>query len=362
MSEAATIEAPVVATETEAPRSSEDPKIVSAVQAHLDAFDSLLEDGDTPPVEAKPAAVSPADETPATSESDDSTTGETTEETPEAAPEAAPASPAAGDTTLPAAYHRTAKARGWTDEEIANFHKADPGLAIKTFERMHESRTKEINEWAELGRKSRTPAPGASASPAPSPAAPAAPSTGALKPINVAEMVEKYGNQELIEALAGPLNQAIEALTPIIAETQRSRDTAKQTAQESLNKTVQDFFTGKDMASYKAVYGTTPASLTAEQVDMRSKVLETADALIAGAAFQGRQLDVNEALVLAHDSVASGVKETVIRDAIRKDVTKRGKGITLKPTAQGRRATGGAPRDRQELLTRTEDRLAGAFA
>jgi hypothetical protein len=350
----------VAATETEAPRSSEDPKIVSAVQAHLDAFDSLLEDGDTPQVEATPATetpVSPDGETPVESES-----AETPAETPETP--AAEAASATADTTLPAAYHRTAKARGWTDQEIANFHKADPGLAIKTFERMHESRTKEINEWAELGRKNRGAAPTPAASPqAQTLAQPASsPGSTALKPINVAEMVEKYGNQELIEALAGPLNQAIEALTPIIAETQQHRAAARQTAQESLNKTVQDFFTGKDMAGYKAVYGTTPASLTAEQVDMRSKVLETADALIAGAAFQGRQLDVNEALVLAHDSVASGVKETVIRDAIRKDVTKRGKGITLKPTAQGRRATGGAPRDRQELLARTEDRLAGAFA
>jgi hypothetical protein len=116
------------------------------------------------------------------------------------------------------------------------------------------------------------------------------------------------------------------------------------------------------MKAFESVYG--PASFAAktpEQAKMVEKVLETADALIAGAAFQGRQLDVNEALVLAHDSVASSVKETVIRDAIRKDVTKRGKGITLKPTAQGRRAQGGAPRDRQELLARTEDRLAGAF-
>jgi hypothetical protein len=358
MSETATIEAPVVATETEAPRSSEDPKVVSAVQAHLDAFDSLLEDGDTPPVEAKPAADSPAGETPAPKE--DETPAETPAETPETP--AAEAAPAPADTTLPAAYHRTAKARGWTDQEISDFHKANPDLAIKTFERMHESRTKEINEWAELGRKNRTPAPGASASPAPSPAAPAAPPTAALKPINVAEMVEKYGNQELIEALAGPLNATIAAITPVLERAEKYETQAKQTSQEALNKTVQDFFTGKDMAGYKEVYGTTPASLTKEQVDMRSKVLETADALIAGAAFQGRQLDVNEALVLAHDSVASGVKETVIRDAIRKDVTKRGKGITLKPTAQGRKAAGGAPRDRQELLSRTEDRLAGAFA
>jgi hypothetical protein len=353
MSQIATTEAPVAA-ETPAPRSSDDPQVVSAVQAHLDAFDALI-DEDTPEVEAAPEA-SPAGETLATSE--------TTEETPTETPieEAAPAVPAA-DTTLPAAYHRTAKARGWTDQEISDFHKANPDLAIKTFERMHESRTKEINEWAELGRKNRGVQPGSSTAPSSVPPPPATPAaTTALKPINVAEMVEKYGNQELIEALAGPLNQAIEALTPIIAETNRNQATAKQTAQEGLNKTIQGFFGSAEMKPFAAIYG--PASFAAktpEQAAKFEKVLETADALISGAAFQGRTLDVSEALVLAHDSVASGVKETVIRDAIRKDVTKRGKGITLRPTAQGRRTAGGAPRDRQELLQRTEDRLAGAF-
>ena len=352
MADAATIEAPVVA-ETEAPRSSDNPQVVSAVQAHLDAFDALI-DEDTPAVEAAPEA-SPAGETPATSE--------TTEETPTETPteEAAPAVPTA-DTTLPAAYHRTAKARGWTDQEISDFHKANPDLAIKTFERMHESRTKEINEWAELGRKNRQPSTPATPNPAPAAPAPTSTPASALRPINVAEMVEKYGNQELIEALAGPLNQAIEALTPIIADTQRNQATAKQTAQEGLNKTIEGFFGSAEMKPFSAIYG--PASFAAktpEQAAKFEKVLETADALIAGAAFQGRTLDVLEALVLAHDSVASGIKENIIRDAIRKDVTKRGKGITLKPTAQGRRAQGGPPRDRQELLARTEDRLAGAF-
>ena len=136
--------------------------------------------------------------------------------------------------------------------------------------------------------------------------------------------------------------------------------TAKQTQTEALSRTVKDFFGGKDLAPYATAYGK-DGSLTTEQVTMRSKVLETADALISGAAFQGRNLSVQDALMLAHDTVASGLKETVIRDQIRTSVTKRNAAISLRPTAVGRKAAGGPPRDRAELIGRTEDRLAAAF-
>jgi hypothetical protein len=262
--------------------------------------------------------------------------------------------------TLPAAYIRSAKARGWTDDEIVRFAKADPDLAMKTFERNHQSRTQEINEWAELGRKTRqAPSPGPAAQPAVTPAPRS--TASALTPIDVQAMVDKFGNQELIEAIVGPVNAAIAAMAPIVEGATAAQTQAKQAASETLAKTVQDFFTGKAMKPYADAYGMALSSLTREQVDARSKVLETADALIAGAAFQGRQLSVDEALTLAHDSVSSGLKESVIRNKIQASVTKRAKGITLKPTAQGRAAAGGPPRDRQELLGRAEDRLAKAF-
>ena len=350
------VEQPVVAPTVEAPapasRLSEDPKIVSAVQAHLDAFDDI-ETPDTPEPVAE--TVEPAAE-PAAEPI----------EAPAVEPAAEPvAEPAAGTSTpvvpstLPASYVRTAKARGWEDKEIADFAKANPNLALKTFERMHQSRTQEINEWAELGRKTRTvPAP-ASAPVQPVASAPQVPV--ALAPINVQEMVEKYGNEDLIKALAAPVNAAIAAMTPLVQGATRAQEQAKRTAVENLGKTIQDFFTDKSMAPYADAYGTRIDSLTAAQIDQRQKVLETADALIAGAAFQGRQLTVQDALTLAHDSVSSGLKTNIVREQLKTSVTKRQHQITLKPTNVGRAAAGGPPRSKQELLGRTEDRLAKAF-
>jgi hypothetical protein len=232
---------------------------------------------------------------------------------------------------------------------------------MKTFERMHESRTKEIGEWADLGRKIRqTPVvpSGTSVQPV---VAPAPAPVHSLQPIDVKSLVEKYGNQELVEALAGPVNAAIAAVSPLMQRAADNERASKEAAQETLGKTVQDFFTAPEMKPFNTVYGTSIAKLTAGQVEMRGKVLETADALIAGAAFQGRRLSVNEALTLAHDTVSSGTKENVIREKIRTDVTRRERQITMKPTAIGRRAAGGPPRDRAELVGRTSDRLAAVF-
>ena len=356
------VEQPVVAPAVEAPapasRLSEDPKIVSAVQAHLDAFDDI-ETPDTPvaevPAEEPAATPAPTEEPKVPAEEP---AAEPVAE-PAAEPSVAPAPVV--PSTLPAAYVRTAKARGWEDKEIADFAKATPELALKTFERMHESRTQEIKEWAELGRKTRqTPgAPTAASVTAPVVVSPAAPAV--LAPIDIKAMTEKFGNQELIEALAGPVNAAIAAMTPLVQGATRAQEQARSTARENLGKTVQDFFTGSEMKPYADAYGTKVADLTSAQIDQRQKVLETADALIAGAAFQGRQLTVQDALTLAHDSVSSGLKTNIVREQLKTSVTKRQHQITLKPTNVGRAAAGGPPRSKQELLGRTEDRLAKAF-
>ena len=185
----------------------------------------------------------------------------------------------------------------------------------------------------------------------------------ALQPINVQELTEKFGNEELIAAIAGPINAQLAAIQPLMAEVQATRERENANHQATVAKIVQDFFSNGEMKSFIPVYGPVAyEAKTPEQQKTVSRVLEMADALIAGAAYQGRDVSITDALMLAHDSIASEFKENIIRDGIRKKSVKREKGITLKPTAQGRVAAGGPPKDRQELLSRTEDRLAAAFA
>ena len=97
------------------------------------------------------------------------------------------------------------------------------------------------------------------------------------------------------------------------------------------------------------------------QTENRNKVLELADALITGAAQQGRQLTVNEALTLAHDSVSGGFKTQAIRKQVKSAVQTRNKGITIRPTQKGSQPNTGPAKGRDELESRTRDRLAAVF-
>lgn len=340
---------------------SSDQSIEDTIQTHLDAFNAL-DDSNTPdpvthpdgePTTGEPAApVEPAIGEPA-SDGD-----------PAAVKPVAPAKPDTGAvaeaSTLPAAYRRTAKARGWDDKEIDDFATANPDLALKTFERMHDSRTKEIQEWADLGRKARQTAPAAPAAPAVT--APAVSAASQTTPIDTKAFAELYGvSEEAIQAIMGPINERFAALEPLVQRATAAQAQAEQTQRDSLVRIVQEFFVSPEIAPYKEAYGTDPTALTAEQSRLRDKVVETADALLAGATMQGRELSVPDALALAHDSESSSFKEQIIRDQLRKDTTRREKGITLRPSAKGRKDAGGPPHDRSELLARTEDRLQAVF-
>lgn len=352
---------------TQTPDPASDSKVVEdAIQTHLDAFNAL-DDSHTPDPPVLPEGDPPPKEDPLVT--DDPPAGDPPPK--EDPPPVVPAEEAAAEaSTLPAAYRRTAKARGWTDEEYDNFAKADSTLALKTFERMHDSRTKEIQEWADLGRKAQTARQSTettaeavpSAAPPVTPTTPTAPAASQFAPVDIAALTELYGgNEELVRAIVDPINERFAAMEPFMQNAVAVQAQIAQTQQETLGRIVQEFFASPEIVPYKEAYGTDLTALTPEQTNLRGKVLETADALLAGAAFQGRELSVQDALALAHDSESSSFQAQVIRDQLRKDTTKREKAITLRPTAQGRQDAGGPPRDRTELLARTEDRLRAAF-
>jgi hypothetical protein len=348
---------------------TEDTALVDKIQSRLDSVD-LSNDTPATKVEEEVVEQTPAPETPAEKPAETETPAKeeekveeevVTEGGDEKPVEEAVAAPAVS--TLPAAYRRSAKSREWTDAEIDAFVTANPELALKTLGKIHESRVKEINEWAELGRKARQ-APGAASAPAASPApvqSPASPAISPLQPVNIQELVEKFGNEELIKALAGPMNAQAAALQPIIQQALEAQKVAEQSKQENLGKLIEGFFTANEMKPFTPVYGTVKAGLTKEQVDSRTKVLETADALLAGAAAQGRSLSVEDALTAAHDSVASTFKESVIRNQIRTQTKTREKGITLRPAGKAASSATAPPRDREELISRVSDRLRGVF-
>jgi len=327
---------------------AEDPtedQVEANVQATLDAFNAL-DDGTDVSVESSddpaPAPVK--------------VEGEINEEV--STPEPAVAGgdePVVAETpayVLPENHRRSAKAQGWTDEEIDAAFLVNPDRASAMFERTHTSRTSEIDTWAAIGRAQREDAERKNqAAPAPEPAP-------ILAPINANALVEEYGNPEFVNSIVGPINAMIERMQPILANAAAAQESAEQAQMVALRQVTDGFFTAADMTPYKDLYGENVEALTDDQISKRKGIFEYADALIAGARAQGRTVSVPEALQLAHDSQTTPFQKTIIRDEIRTKVTKRNAGITLRPTSQSGPNPGMTTAD---LESKTEDRLEKAF-
>jgi len=260
--------------------------------------------------------------------------------------------------TLPDAYRRSLIASEWSEKEIDEFFAANPQGALTFAEKVHRTRNAETARFAAAGRQARE----AAAAAAPTVEASQA-DAGLMTPVNVDELVEKYGNEEVIRALSTPVNAAIDRINQMLPEIQKGVKSAQQARREALATVVENFFASDELKPYAEVYGVggdTPS--TEVQKKNWKQVLENADAIITGAALQGRQFTAEEALMLAHDSIAKEFQAELIRKDIKGKTKKRAKGVSLKPT--GRKAGGGSdgkPSTRKQLEKQVAVGLKGVF-
>ena len=332
------------ANESKAPLSTLDnPEAVSKVQEQLDAFNA----GE----EVTPAKAENT-ETP-------EEVADEGEQKPEVVPTEKKPEPAAKASTVPAAYRRSLKSREWTDEEIDGFYTQNPEAALRTFEKIHESRKQELAQWAAIGRQHQAAAKPAGEAGAP---APKNDPIAALKPIDVKALAEKLGSdEESVRELVAPINAVVESLKPLVQQAQAAAQIAAQQERDSLGKQVDSFFVGDEVKEYSEIYGGDRTSLSQDQINARLRVCQIADSLVAGAKVQGHEITIDEALALAHESVSGIHKEKVIRERIKKDLKQREKSISLKPTHRGDSPNQGAPKNRDEMVSRTSSRLQEVF-
>jgi len=267
----------------------------------------------------------------------------------------------APESTLPAAYRRSLKAVGWQEDEIDKFWAGDPELAMKTFERVHMGRNKETADWARLGRQIRQ-----GAEPAPVAAAPAdqsaGGSAGGLMPIDVEALVEQYGgNEDMIKAIVGPVNSAINTLNAALPEVQAGVAAIRQSKQDTLGQQIEDFYGSTELVPYAKVYGNLKDGLTEDQQTNRHKMLGLADDMRAGASVSGRDLSPGEAMEMAHAAVASDYKAEAIRTEIKKSTKKRAAGVTLKPNKSNKTAADSSVGGRRGLEQKVKSALLAAF-
>jgi hypothetical protein len=325
-----------------------------------DKFSKAFEDADDSVTDVDPEpAKDEAEEKPEV----ENEAEELVEEEKEIAKEKPEAAAPSGAPTLPAAYRRSLKAYEWTDEEIDQALKTQGDKFVQSAAKIHTTRAKEIAGFAQAGRLARqghvTPQQDAPAAPA---ARQEATTTStALKPVDTAALKKQYGEEALVDAIAGPVNKAIEEINRLMPVIQGSQKRQQQAELETLGRQIDSFFSGKEMESYNETYGKDSAKLTPEQLGTRQKVLEMADSLIYGSRQQGRPMGLEEAMTLAHDSIAGSVKEKTVRTAITKQLQQRERSVTIKPN--GRTSSLSKPNaSREDLEKATKARLEKAFA
>lgn len=321
--------------------------IESRVAERLGALRTDSEDAveEKEPVEAEVTADSGA-------ETDDAATKDDDAEQPEAV--ADPNAP-----TLPAAVRRSLKAYEWTDEEIdQNLRVLGPSF-IATAQKLHNTRNQETAKWAEIGRAQRQQPP-----PTPDPAKVAERSQPIPK-LDAEALKEHYGDDALIDKILGPVNAAIDRLNEEVLPTVRQTQQASQQAeQRALFNAIEGFFTSKEIKNgYGELYGEAgQPTFSQTHVDARNKVLEMADALIVGAAKQGRNLDLNSALTLAHDSVSGDYKGKAAKKELQASLQKRERGISLRPGNKSTPVADKKANSREDIEKRVGKRLADVFA
>jgi hypothetical protein len=335
--------------------------LVSKVDAGLqDVFtgDDAPSDVEEPATPETPAAEPDAEPVvepePEPEPEGDEPDGEDPEPEPEPEPVQAAAAPKSGTPTLPAAQRRSLKSRGWSDEEIDGLYKADPGLMLKTADRIHQSRVEEMAGWADLGRQARK---GPEAKPDVTPAAAPAVAIGL---IDEEALIKQYGNEEIVHAIAAPVNEILRQINVILPDIRQGAETVKRTREQVLGRQIDDFFASEDLKAYVEFYGKPGIGLTDEHRTRRNSVVETADAMVAGAMLQNRRLTVDEALDLAHAAVSRDFQIKAIRTKITKDTKTRSKGITLKPNTRTAKADDRS-KDRKALEARVNQGLKAVY-
>ena len=268
--------------------------------------------------------------------------------------------------TLPAAIRRSLRSYEWTDDEIDEAFKRDPEGFLPTASKIHATRVRETQEWAALGRARRdeetaeAPAKAPSASdikPDPNVVLP----DGGVAPLDFDKLALDSGfdKETLIKAF-GPVSTVIDAVNKILPVLNEGVETVNRNKQAEVARQVDQFFQSDDLTPYTEFYGKSWDEASNEQIEQRNSVLELADHMIVGAGQHGRTLNAVDAMELAHHTVSSDVKDSVIRQKLAKQVEARRKSVTLKPTSKTTSSPNEAP-DRDQVIANAAERLRAVF-
>ncbi len=269
---------------------------------------------------------------------------------------------------LPPAFVRAAVHRGWKEEDVQAFYEANPEAALKTFQNCYMDVNNASREWALLG-KAKIEKDNILRQPEPK-------DQPKFEGVDVKKLKEDYDLDDKTVAILEAQNRQLE---------EASRHNVQPVSQPVQQKPVgpdpnvelqvENFFSGNNLKDYSDFYGSLNigqdwSDLGHGQYSNRWRVLEQANMILVGAESMNKQMDPVEALERAHMMISEPVRERVIRERIKNDVTKRSNSMTIKPSAGSRSVSKvssdvGEPkkaRTRDELASDVQERLHSIFA
>jgi len=222
--------------------------------------------------------------------------------------------------TLPAAQVRSLVAYGWSEAEIAEAMET-PNFAA-TAARIHQNRTQEIQAWAAQGRMNKQGTEQEQTGHQQVP-----------QQLDVDALKEKFGSEELIDELVGPMNAALAELHTMMPQLQAGQQAVEQERLDAARDTVELFFSADNMSPYTSAYGDAK-TMTEEQYGNRADLLQMTDNIRTGASMRGQEMTINEAMGYAHEMISGSFKTEAARKEISGKVRKRSSGMSLKPGTQ----------------------------
>lgn len=232
---------------------------------------------------------------------------------------------------LPINFHRAALASGWKEEDIAEFAKADPERAYRTFQNLYMSQTNISAQFAALGRKTAESA-------MPDPAAKPAEEVDDL-----AEITKQYGDDPILGAVHAIITKKLKSVTDKLGQLSSTPnpspsatdETPEEKAMAAVGQIIGNFFDGGLVAQhYGEFYGSgkEPDNRTRLQQSRRDEVTMIADQIMAGAKAQGQNPSIPQVLERAHWMVSAPAAKAAVRQEIKNTAAARSKGISLRPS------------------------------
>ncbi len=247
------------------------------------------------------------------------------------------------DSTLPAYLSHAAKRAGWEDHHIEDLYQKDPDLAIRTFEKLHDSysemgaRFRQIGQMAAIqGQQQQT-----------SPTQPQQQQPAAKGSDLDSFLQNRYGDR------LGQFNERFgegfvdDVLKPLAEPVHRIENQYAQQERQAIGAEVNTFFKGL-AGEFSELYGSDASKVTGEQDAARQEVGQMADWIREGASrSNGIQLSVSEALDMAVANHSAPQIALLERKRLTASLQKRASKMTSRPT---QRAAAPDPSDQPKTI------------